>query len=87
MGKLDLEYLAKVLLKSNNEVNKMTNTETSFGLQNINGKISADGGRTFLPKYSEMADEMFQNLILDVEFFLERPIDERDVNDLIEILS
>ena len=65
---------------------KMKNTENSFGLQNINGKISADGGKTFLPKYSEMSDEIFQNLILDIEFFIDRPVKQEDINDLIEIL-
>jgi len=66
---------------------KMKNTENSFGLQNINGKISADGGKTFLPKYQEMKSHTFETLVFDIELFNGQDLTESEINDLKEILS
>ena len=64
----------------------MTHTESHFGLENIDGKISADGGKTFLPKFGEMTYSEFDTLVKDIEYHIEKKFDECEIADLIEIL-
>ena len=63
----------------------MKNTETHFGLVEIDGKISADNGKTFLPQVLSNSER--SELIMDIESYLEHPLTEQESNDLNEILS
>jgi len=65
----------------------MRHTETYFGLENHNGKITADNGKTYLPKYQEMSITKFEELVADIEDWLEKELTEEEVEDLKEILK
>ena len=65
----------------------MENSETYFGLLNISGEISADGGETFLPKYADMSTKFFEDLVFDIEYYIEKELTPIEINDLKEILS
>jgi len=63
------------------------NTEEYFGLVNVDGKISADNGETFLPDLSEMTDVEFDELVEDIEYWKGEELSERDLCDLKLILD
>jgi len=65
----------------------MKNTESYFGLENHNGRITADAGKTYLPLYSEMTINEFDDLVSDIEIWREEELSESDIEDLKEILS
>lgn len=65
----------------------MRHSESHFGLEKINGKISADGGESYLPQYSEMSIDEFESLVFDIENHLEKKLYDDEINDLKEILA
>lgn len=65
----------------------MTYTETYFGLINVNGKISADNGKTYLPSYDSMSAEYFEYLIFDIENHIEKTLNQYELKALIELLK
>ena len=65
----------------------MMHTETHFGLTRINGRISADGGKTLLKPYSEMSVREFNELVFDIEVWIERDLAEKEIEDLKEIFK
>jgi len=62
-------------------------TESHFGLIRTENGISADGGKTILPKYQEMKSHTFETLVFDIELFNGQDLTESEINDLKEILS
>ena len=75
------------LINNKREDLEMGHTETFFGLQNINGKISADNGDSFLPKYADMTGDEFESLVFDIEWHVEAKLGESDIEQLKEILK
>ncbi len=65
----------------------MVHTESYFGLQEIDGKITGDDGKTYYPKYRDMSTEDFNCACYEVEYWLGRPLSDQDVADLKEIFS
>ena len=64
----------------------MKKTETYFGLENHDGQITADEGRSYCPKLAEMTCDDVNDLILDIENWLEKTLTDNDLQDLKEIL-
>ena len=62
-------------------------TESHFGLIRTENGISADGGKTTLPKYQEMKGHTFETLVFDIELFNGQDLTESEINNLKEILS
>lgn len=67
-------------------MNNVIKTETDFGLENHNGRITADGGKTYLLKYDNMSNKEFEALVTDIEFWLETELSQQDRHDLINVL-
>lgn len=65
----------------------MKNTETYFGLQEIDGKITANDGETFLKSYQDMSSDEFNELVTDIENWKEETLTEQDIDDLKEVLN
>jgi len=65
----------------------MKHTETHYGLINIDEKISADGGKTFLQTYREMPSHVFNRLVIDISNWLEHTLTIEEIEDLKEILD
>jgi len=65
----------------------MFNDESHFGLENHDGRITADGGKTFLKTYSLMTASEFYELVRDIENWRDENLSLDELNDLEEILS
>jgi len=66
----------------------MRNTETHFGLQNIDGKITADNGESFLPTLQEMTNTEYHELYAAICHWLDiGELSEEDEEDLQEIVD
>ena len=65
----------------------MRHSESYFGLENIGGRISADGGESFLPKYVEMSMEDFNDLVFDIENHIEKELSDDEISELKDILE
>jgi len=63
----------------------MRHTESYFGLENHSGRITADGGSSYLPKLHEMED--FSELVVDIEHWLGKDLNIDELDDLVEILK
>lgn len=62
-------------------------TESHFGLIEIDGKISADGGKTFLKKYADITPDEYEKLVFDIENHIEHELVFQEHHDLKEILE
>jgi hypothetical protein len=64
----------------------VSKTESDFGLIRCGDRVSADGGKTYLPKYADMTVGEFEALVWDIESWLDERLSQFDRRDLEVIL-
>lgn len=65
----------------------VTKTATDFNLEEINGRITADNGETYLPKLADMKNSEVNGLIIDIENHLDILLTNEDIHDLKDVLK
>lgn len=65
----------------------MRNTESFFGLENHDGRITPDAGKTYLKPYSSMTATEFYDLVAHIEKWRDENLSTEELDDLEKILA